>query len=35
MNVKIKIYFWFSLPSASSVFSNFSALKTVFKLLKF
>ena len=35
MKVEIKIYFRFSLPSASSVFSDFSALKTVFRLLNF
>ena len=32
MKVEIKIYFRFSLPSASSVFSE---LKTVFRLLNF
>ena len=35
MIVEIKIYFRLPLPSASSVFSEFSALKTVFRLLNF
>ena len=35
MKVEIKIYFRLPRPSASSVFSEFSALKTEFRLLNF
>ena len=35
MKVEIKIYFRLPLPSASSMFSEFSALKTKFRLLNF
>ena len=35
MSVEIKIYFRFPLCSASSVFSEFSALKKEFRLLNF